>query len=213
MANLKGFNPTEVTTSINAIQKAYNNLYAAIGTKMQNEFINGMQDKWACNDAQTFFSKVKTSMDQIITNSNITFQSVADAMNSGARNWANQTGSSWSNVSFSVNDTKMNVSNIQENINGIRGVDPEATTVANKLPLIANEAENALTEARNAVNNCGFIGGNSATNLQSSLTTIKNNINEIFSTLSNDCKTAITNTADNYTNLETSVAAAFAGKN
>lgn len=208
---LTGFNPSTVRTSMNSVQKAYNDLLKSLGTDMQNQFINGMADKWACKNAQKFFTEgFKPAVDGLIKDSNKTFKSVIDAMNSGAKAWAAQTGSEWSSISFSQVDKSMNVSNIKENINGVRGVDAaSANTVAAKLPTIANEAKSALTAAENAVKDCGFIGGTTASNLVASLRKIRTNIDNATQKITEQTKKAINQTVQDYSNLEKDVANAF----
>lgn len=206
---LTGFDPELVTSSISKIQNAYNELMAAIGTDMQNQFVNGMQDKWACSDAQTFFNNFKTTVDSLITNSNNTFESVVNAMNSAAKAWAEQTGSTWSAKQFSRNDVKMDITGIKENIGGVRGVDLQATAVSDKLPTIAEAAGRALDNSKSAVINCGFVGGTSEADLVNSLEQIKTSINNAVSQISNDCKKAIETTTQNYSTLEVSVSDAF----
>lgn len=206
---LTGFDPELVTSSINKIQNSYNELIAAIGTDMQNQFVNGMQDKWACADAQTFFNNFKSTIDSLITNSNNTFESVVNAMNSAARAWADQTGSTWSAKQFSRNDIKMDITGIKENIGGVRGVDLQATAISDKLPTIAEAAGRALDNSKSAVINCGFVGGTSEADLVNSLEQIKTSINNAVSQISNDCKKAIETTTQNYSTLEVSVSDAF----
>lgn len=208
---LTGFDPELVTASINKVQNAYNELLAAIGTDMQNQFVNGMQDKWACNDAQTFFNSFKATIDSLITNSNNTFESVVNSMNSAAKAWAEQTGTTWSGKQFSRNDLKMDITGIKENIGGVRGVDLQATEISGKLPTIAEAAGRALDNSKAAVSNCGFIGGTSETDLINSLERIKTSINEAVTQISNDCQKAIENTTKNYSTLEVNVSAAFSG--
>lgn len=208
---LVGFDPELVATSINNVQNAYNNLIRAIATDMQSQFVNGMQDKWACTDAQTFFQRFKEVIDTLITDSNNTFQSVVEAMNSAANGWAQQTGGSWSAKSFDRLDKKMDVSGIKENIGGVRGVDPEATSVSSRLTSISGAAVSALTDAQSAVQNCGFIGGSSASSLISSLGKIKTNIENAVNQISNDCQKAIETTSQTYTNLDVKISDAFAG--
>ena len=83
---LTGFNPDEVTSSINSVKQAYEELIKALGDDMQREFVGGMADKWACKQAQDFFgSAFKPAIDSLISSSNTIFQSVADAMNSAAQ--------------------------------------------------------------------------------------------------------------------------------
>ena len=68
---LSGFNPDEVNSSISSVKSAYESLTAAIISRMQNEFVNGMADKWACNNAQSFFNdQFKPVVDSLINDSN-----------------------------------------------------------------------------------------------------------------------------------------------
>lgn len=209
---LTGFDPDLVSTSIDKVISAYEELMKALGDDMQTQFVNGMQDKWACNDAQTFFQNFKEADEELITKSNNTFESVVNSMNSAAQAWAESTGSNWGGKSFTRNDKKIDITGIQENIGGVRGVDPEATTVSAKLPTIATSAESALTNAQSAVSNCGFVGGNQEAELINSLGEIKNAISKTSSEISEACKKAIDETAQKYQDLGVKVSDAFAGK-
>ena len=141
---LVGFDPELVATSIKNVQSAYDDLIRAIEADMQSQFVNGMQDKWACADAQKFFQSFKEVMDTLIKDSNNTFQSVVEAMNSAANGWAQQTGGSWAPKAFNRLDKQIDVSGIRENIGGVRGVDPEATSVSGRLASISGSAIGAL---------------------------------------------------------------------
>ena len=208
---LTGFDPDLVSSSIDKVQSAYDELIRAIGDDMQNQFVNGMQDKWACNQAIKFFESFKNTMDSVILQSNNTFESVVQSMNSAANAWAQETESVWPGRQFSRNDKKLDVSIIQENIAGVRGVDPEATAVSSKLTSIAASATNALSNAQSAVQTCGFIGGGSAEQLISSLGRIKASIDDAVTQIAEACKAAIESTTQEYTNLEVKVSDAFAG--
>lgn len=208
---LTGFDPDLVSSSIDKVQAAYEELIRAIGDDMQNQFVNGMQDKWACNQAIKFFESFKNTMDSIILQSNNTFESVVQSMNSAATAWAQETESVWPGRQFNRNDKKLDVSIIQENIAGVRGVDPEATAVSSKLTSIAASANSALSNAQSAVQTCGFIGGGSAEQLISSLGRIKASIDDAVTQIAEACKAAIESTTQEYTNLEVKVSDAFAG--
>ena len=68
-----GFNPDEVTASINAVKGAYSNLIDALGNQMQTQFVDGMSSQWACTQAQEFYRDAfKPVIDQLITDSNST---------------------------------------------------------------------------------------------------------------------------------------------
>lgn len=208
---MTGFDPSVVGTSIKAVDNAYKELVNQLGNEMQTKFVNGMADKWACVNAQTFFRDAfKPAVDELINNSNRVFESVIQAMNSAGRAWASSTGSSYSQVSFSVIDKKMDIGNIRENIGGVRGIDLQSTnSVINQLPVIATSAGQALTSAQQAVQNCGFIGGNQASNLISSLGTIKSRINSAVTDLTNEAKSAMEQTVSTYTDTEGQVSKAF----
>lgn len=210
--SLVGFDPELVTTAINKVQGAYDDLIKAIAYDMQSQFVNVMQDKWACADAQKFFQSFKTAMDPLISDSSNTFRSVIESMNSAANSWAQQTDSVWANKTFNEIKKELDVSGIRENIGGVRGVDPGATeTVSTNLASISASAAKALAEAESAVQNCGFIGGSSAASLISSLAKIKSSIETSFTQVSNDCQKAIETTSQTYTNLDVKISDAFGG--
>lgn len=211
---LTGFDPTIVTSSINKVIRAYNDLITQIGDKMQSDFVDGMSDKWACKQAQTFFNTgFKPTIDELIKGTNQTFQSVIDAMNSAASAWAQSTDSSYSPVSFTARQVTMNTDNILENINGVRGIDFQlSSSVSAKLPIINSNAKVALNDAKNAVQGCGFIGGNQEENLLASLESIKQNIDNATTTITDQSKKAIDDTLATYTDVEGKVSQAFQGQ-
>lgn len=211
---LTGFDPDLVNGSINAVKRAYENLIKALGDDMQNQFIGGMSDKWACNQAQKFFNEAfKPAIDSLINNSNQIFESVVNAMNSAGQAWAQQTESSYSPQQFSMISKSMDTSSVMENIGGVRGIDfAAASTVASKLPTIAESAKQALTSAQQAVQNCGFIGGNQASNLINSLGIIKNKIDQATQEITSQTKSAIDSTIETYTDTEGKVSEAFAAE-
>lgn len=134
-------------------------------------------------------------------------------MNSAGQAWASQTDSSYSTQNFSAISKTMDTSVIRENIGGVRGIDLASTEpVAAKLPVIAESAKNALTNAQQAVQECGFIGGNQASNLINSLGIIKNKIDSAIQEITTASKNAIETTLQNYSNTEGKVSQAFAGE-
>ena len=211
---LTGFDPTLVSGSINKVINAYNELINQIGDKMQSDFVDGMADKWACKQAQTFFNTgFKPIVDELIRVINQTFQSVVDSMNSAANAWAQSTDSTYSPVSFSVRQITMNTDNILENINGVRGIDFQlSSAVSAKLPVINSNAKEALNNAKSAVQGCGFIGGNQEEYLVQSLETIKQNIDSATTTITDQSKKAIDDTLTTYTDVEGKVSEAFQGR-
>lgn len=200
---MTGFDPVFVRSSISKIQSSYDELMRALATQMQTNFVDSMANYWACNQAQNFFQTAfKKEADELLSNSYKIFESVISAMNQGALSWAQQTNSDWSIVSFNGQLKKINVDNIKENINGIRGVDKvNATATVEKLQIIAMNASSALESAKISVLNCGFIGRNQEEQLMEALNTIKNKINNAIDNLTDSTKRAIDNTISSYGNF------------
>lgn len=211
---LTGFNPDLVNSSISSVRRAYENLIKALGDDMQSQFVAGMADKWACTQAQKFFNEAfKPAIDSLITSSNRTFESVVAAMNSAAQAWAQQTESSYSPQSFTAIMKTMDTSVIMENISGVRGIDlATSSNVVAKLSVIAEAAKSALSAAQNAVENCGFIGGEQQNNLINSLGVIKNNIDNATQEVTTQTKDAIQKTIEVYADTEGKVSQAFAAE-
>ena len=208
---MTGFDPEIVNQAIGNVKKAYEELIGVLGDRMQTEFVGGMQDKWACNQAQKFFTNAfKPAIDNVIQSSNSTFESVVSSMNSAGQSWASQTESSYSPQSFSPLTKTIDASVIMENIGGVRGIDKDsASTVAAKLPGLAQEANSALSSAQAAVQNSGFIGGSQQANLVNSLGEIKTKIDEVVNNITNETKTAVEQTIEAYGDTEGRVSQAF----
>lgn len=210
---LTGFDPSVVNSSISSVKSAYEEMMTVFDS-MQTQFVGGMEDKWACVDAQTFFEGFADVMNRLISDVNVTFESVVMSMNSAAQAFATQMGASYNAQSFSAITKTIDISGIKENINGVRGIDLQlANEVAAKLPGLAGSAEQALAHAQGAVQNCGFIGGDMSTNLNSSLTTIKEKFNSYIGNITSQSKTAIENTVQKYADTQGKIAQAFAGGN
>lgn len=208
---LTGFNPDLVATSINGVISAYNDLGEALITQTQSDFVGGMADKWACNNAQKFFTEgLKPSVDSLMTTSNEVFESVVKAMNSAAEAWASDSKTEYSPVSFTPNTTKIDVSSIQENIGGVRGIDLEGTpSVVSKLSTIMSQAESALNSTKAAVENSGFVGGAQQANLSASLDLIKTNIGNAANELTSAITTAIDQTVEQFGDTRGKIEQAF----
>ena len=209
---MTGFDPEVVNQALRNVKSAYESLIEVIGDRMQNEFVVGMQDKWACTQAQNFFeNNFKPAIDSIIKSSNSTFESVVASMNSAGQAWASQTESSYSPQSFTPLSKTIDAGVIMENIGGVRGVDKDAAqSIADKLPGLSEAARTALTDAQTAVQNSGFIGGSQQENLVDSLGQIKTAIYGIIDKVTGETESAIRDTVQAYGDLGGKVAEAFA---
>ena len=212
---LTGFDPSIVQNSMNNFISAANDVMNVLCNKFQSQFVNKMAELWACKNAQDYFTNgVKPAMDNLTKDVDKILTSVVKSMKDAGNNWATRTGSTFSAPMYTSNRKDLDVSNIKENIGGVRGIDlSSATTASGVLSQISGAAEAALSKAVASVQNCGFIGGESAANLLASLNKIKTNINTTFANCNSQLKTAITKTVNSYEDTEGKIAQAFAGGN
>ena len=171
---MTGFDPVAVTTSITKIQSSYDSLMQALINDTQTKFVDEMAKVWACKQAQEFFNgPFITSIEELATGVTEIFESVVNSMNSTAGLWAARTGTTYTKKTFVPNNSKLNVSVIKENLNGVRGIDePRAQEIKEALKI--TNIDSALDSAKAAVANCGFLGGEEE--LITTLGTIKNNV-------------------------------------
>lgn len=210
-----GFNPDMLRTSIREVQSAYNNFMTQMSTNIQNNFVNELALYWGDNQAQMFFTKFKSSIDSIINESNNVFQSVFDSMNDAGKLWTStkSPNSIWSEIPFERVNPTLDISLIKNNIDGLISMD--TNTVINvtnsSLNSVMLEATRALEDAQRAVQECGFVGGNSATNLCISLGKIKTRVGELVQNILESSKRSIEASASDYINIEAQVSDAFTG--
>lgn len=210
---LTGFDPEVVSTSIGNVNTAYESLMTAMHTNV-NTFVSDMGTMWACQKAIDFFATFKEVADSNLKGAFDTFQNVVDAMNSAARAWATSCDTAYSNKDFvaSVAQT-IDVSPIKENIDGVRGIDVENTeTKVSDLNTILTDVSTALGDAKTAVTTCGFVGGDQASSLSSSLDTIKSKLEDVVEQFKLDVETAIDDTVAAYGDTAGKISDAFTVK-
>lgn len=211
-AGFTGFNPSVVENSIRGVISSYNELISSLGNDVQRKIINGMQNVWACKEAQDFFTEFTENINKLIKVVNSNFEYVVTEMNNAGYDWAARTGdaSSFRKIAFDPSSTTVSASGIQENINGVRGIDSaSATNIASLLAGISASVSNAVDQARNSVNCCGFIGSNMEASLQETLDRVKSNVRENIESLTAECKERINSTVSSYGDLQGKVAASF----
>ena len=208
---LTGFDPAVVDATIGKEKEAYQELIRAFGDDMQNQFVAGMADKWACPQAQHFFTNAfKPTIDKLISDTGIQFENVVASVNSAANAWAQQTEASYTPQSFSMINKNIDASVIRENIGGVRGIDLEAArTVASKLSTIVDDANQALTNAVNAAQSSGFIGGTQQAELLNSLGVIKSKMDTAVTKIASETQNAINATIESYADTEGKISEAF----
>jgi len=213
--NAVGFNPDLLRNSIREVQNAYNNFMLQISTNIQNNFVNELALYWGDNQAQIFFANFKNSVESLINESNVVFQSVFDSMNDAGRLWTSSKMSNyiWNEISFERVNPTIDISLIKSNIDGMVTMDI-ATVISvtnSSLNAVSLEAIKALEDAQRAVQGCGFVGGSSLSNLCLSLTKIKTRVGDLVKSLIEQSKRAIEGSASDYINIESQVADAFLG--
>lgn len=211
--DLTGFNIDEVNRSLTEIFSSYDDLHWAVYDRIQNEFVNAMQDKWACQQAQDYFrKKFKPGMDELINYLNGTFEDIVSDINWAANEWANMTDTIYNPGSFSPSGAMINVDCIAEQINGVRGIDLQnARDVVANLNSIKGEAFAALSRAKNCVYNTAFMGGGQQENLIGKLNRIERDAGESIDELLNEADKAINETVQKYSDTAGKIASGFAG--
>ena len=211
---MTGYNPEVVRNSINQFETAYSHYNDAMNTGLQNNFVNEMANVWACEQAQSFFTKAyKPSIDALYNSVEASLASVVNTMNAAAREWAVRTESEFSPIAHTQIPNAANVDGIKVEIGGEKGIDLEvATSTVGKLASIKANAEAALDEAKNAVATCGFLGGEQQSSITNSLGKIKQDATKFIDDLTGGIKASIDNTVTAYGNLAAKNSDSFTAK-
>ncbi len=209
----KGWNPSEATASIKAVQSAYGDLMKVLIFDMQSQFVSPMGDYWACQEAVDFFGNFETAINSIIRGANKTCGSIISSMNSAASSWAQSQKETWASIYFAAVEGQISVDMIKTEINGDKGVDDtNASSTVGKLATLKSAADGHLTKLSSAVDNCGFLGGGQAEALKSSVNKIKSDLDKAIGELTDAANKGITATVEAYGSLATNVQNAFHGE-
>ena len=121
-------------------------------------------------------------------------------MGQAGQAWASDTQTSYSPTAFSDRNVQIDVSDIRENIGDVRGIDLQeaVNTASSALQSVAGKVDEALSAARTGVDNCGFVGGEQAANLQNSLNGIRDSFNKAYADIQAALNKAIENTVAAY---------------
>lgn len=207
---ITGFNPSNVSSAIDSVSSAYANIMTALTEKNEKSFVIPMSYVWGSPQAKKFFSDYQNAITSMCSEVTTVFRSVVDAMSSAASALATIAGASWGTKELSAVTRTLDTSSIKEEINGVVGIDQtQAISVAGQLDSILQAVSEGLQEAKSAVNNSGFVGGEMQSSLISSLGKIESNISDSFSSLKQQAHDAIQETADTYTTTATNVSSSF----
>lgn len=201
---MTGYNPQQVSNSINQFKSAYKAYNDAMNTGLQNRFVKPMENIWGCEEAQNFFrNQYKPAIDALYNSVEKSLSSVVNAMNGAARDWARETESDFTPINHDQVPNAVNVDGIQADLNGVKGADlTEATATVAVLQNIKAEADGALDQANAAVSECGFIGGDQQAAISKTLQDIKKAVADLIESLNNATKNRLDDTVSRYGNTE-----------
>ena len=211
---MTGYNEQEVIEATNRIKAGIENYFEATNTRLENDFVRPMENLWASEDAQTFFEAYDQAVRAQFETDLQSLNTIVDHFNSAASKYADKSGASYSPVSFDAPTCECDVSGIQIDIAGTRGINrTEAVETAQVLNEIKEEAISALEEIRSAASTSGFYGEAMAHQeaIDTSIESMKNSISNLLDDNYAAVDKAIQATADKYGELEAEAAAAAAG--
>lgn len=200
---LTGFNPGVVDSTLNNLHTSYEHLMFIISDEVQSKFIGGMSDKWAGNEAMNYFKNYfEPNNTQLISLTNKNFTDLYNRIVSAAERWAQRTMTQYSHSRFQPMSKKVDVSVILENINGVRGIDMQASpSVLATLKAIGEEAKSKLENAKNILSSGQeFLdnNGEQTSSLIELITLIKNAVQKFTEEVINEADNAISKTIEAY---------------
>ncbi len=207
-----GFNSSKVSNAIANVSSAYVNIMNALIEKNETSFVIPMSYIWGSSQAKKFFLEYQSVITSMSSEVTTIFKSIVDAMSSAAGILATIAGTSWETKELSAVKRILDISSIKEEINGVIGIDQtQAVSVADQLDSILQAVSEGLQEAKTAVDNSGFIGGEIPSRLVSSLGKIEANISNSFSSLKQQAHDTIQGIANTYTTTSANVSSSFGG--
>jgi hypothetical protein len=209
--NASGFNPVKIAQAIKSIKEAYKATAEVLTTGVQTQFVNEMKNAWACPLAQKFFTEsFKPTMDSLSDNNDSILESVVTTINGAATAWAKLQQAVFTENRFEKVSKRIDVSGIQAKIGDLVGIDKtSAESIYKKFHQQVTEASSKLDIAVNAVQDCGFLGGQQQSNLIASLKKIKQNMSSAMNEIDTSLKAYIEQTIKDYSDTEGAIAKAF----
>lgn len=225
MALTTGFNPDEISGCLSRIASSYANLIHALHSTTQSVFVDKMAESWACKGAQDTMAIFKENFDSLINMVNDVFTKepmgsedagIYPAIRENGKAWANITGNdgAFTPTDIQKQSVSMDVSNMLENIGGVRGVNKEQadSAISALKSVVLVECDNAVDQAKQAVQQCGFIGNGQAESLCAALNRIGEKIHNDIDSQVQEITNAVNQTLEKYQNKSKEIADAFAGR-
>ena len=211
---MTGYNEQEVIEATNGIKTGIENYFESTNTRLENDFVRKMENLWASEDARSYFESYNEAVRAQFQSDLESLHTIIEHFNSAASKYAAESGATYSPVGFDAPSCECDISGIQIDINGTRGINrTEAVETAQVLGEIKEEAVSALEEIRSAASSSGFYGeANSHQEaIDESIENMKNSISNLIEEMYSAVEKAIQVTADKYGDLEAEAAAAASG--
>lgn len=194
------FDLSIVNSCSGKVETDYYDIYFEMHDRVQNEFINQMQDKWACEKAQNFFNNdFKGRMESLIININSLYRYIIDVIFDEADSWARSTDWEFYPGTFETYSPYFDTSCIRTEINGIKGIDlDKSMDVVNILRTLKANAEYFLKRTRETINGCIFIDENKKEYIFESIDDVKTNLYNSLAGVFEDTEKYIKKTVEDY---------------
>lgn len=204
-----------VNSCCGSIEDNYYDIYFALHDRVQREFIEQMQDKWACEKAQDFFNNnFKERMESLIVNVNLLYKYIIGTIFDEADTWARNTGWEFYPGTFDTFNQYFDTSCIRNEINGVKGIDLQNTLdVVNVLKSIKADTEYYLKQTRNTVNSSRFIDYNKKSYIIDSINDVQTNMYNSIDGIFQDTDILFRKTVEDYKDTAGEIARSFNATN
>ncbi len=156
-----GYNVADVVAVSDRMIWNCANVLGYLTDDMQKNFVDPMSENWVCKEAQDFFANFKEKDEQLANRVNTRLHEFYETFMDAARIWAEKTGGSaggsWNNDGFVP---KIDISNIKEQYNGVRGINMKnVPEIMQALTTIADKTKDDMRQVREITERVPFLGG------------------------------------------------------
>ena len=194
-----GYNAQEVAAVSEKMIWHGANVLGYLTDEMQKNFINPMAENWVCKEAQDFFVDFKEKIEKLAVRVNERMHTFYDALRDSSRLWAERTGGF---VGFSWNQNfvpNLDISNIKENVNGIRGINMKnVPEILNYLTSIVDKTREDMNQVKSYQQRVPFLGADQQEKLADLIYLITMDIEDSVAFVINGVQMGIKNTLTKY---------------
>ena len=212
VSNIKlGFNEFEVRNSLNRLQNIYNDMLSGL-VNFTNSFLNNMGNSWACPEAISFARNIFCpEFNSFVTKIDNSIQNLFEVINNSARSWAASSNAPYNKINFvRFAHKSFDALSFRNDINGNVGID---TVLANSnlsyLDKINNLLNTSLSNMVNVLRTTSFVGKGQQEALIQSVNSVKNGINNKYTSIMVEIKKQIKATIEKYVQTANTVSSSF----